>query len=156
MVVFGHYSGSRGSLLGPYFIKSWVPIGSLFLSLEVPISFRNSGGVTSVPKSPGFRQIRLSRRAFEEKCPSNASIIVIWPAFLQSSARSKGTDSQIFPLILLDRFSYSYPGSINIEQQCCSHLSCRNQNTTPFWPILQQPTIISHNISPPTTYKYSL
>ena len=28
--------------MGPYFIKSWVPIGSLFLSLEVPISFGNS------------------------------------------------------------------------------------------------------------------
>ena len=27
---------------GPYFIKSWVPIGSLFLSFEVPISFGNS------------------------------------------------------------------------------------------------------------------
>ena len=27
---------------GPYFIKSWVPIGSLLLSLEVPISFRHS------------------------------------------------------------------------------------------------------------------
>ena len=30
-------------MLGPYFITSWVPIGSLFLSLEVPKSFRNSG-----------------------------------------------------------------------------------------------------------------
>ena len=28
--------------MGPYFIKSWVPIGSLILSLEVPISFRHS------------------------------------------------------------------------------------------------------------------
>ena len=30
------------SLLGPYFIKSWVPIGSLFLSSEVPKSFNIS------------------------------------------------------------------------------------------------------------------
>ena len=29
-------------LLGPYFMKSWVPIGSLFLSMEVPISLGNS------------------------------------------------------------------------------------------------------------------
>ena len=28
--------------MGPYFIKSWVPIRSLFLGLKVPISFGNS------------------------------------------------------------------------------------------------------------------
>ena len=38
----GSYFDCRGILLGPYFIKSWVPIGSLFLSFEVPISFGNS------------------------------------------------------------------------------------------------------------------
>ena len=43
IVILGPYSGCQGSLLGPYFIKSWVLIGSLFLSLEVPKSFRNSG-----------------------------------------------------------------------------------------------------------------
>ena len=47
IVVLGPYSCCRESLLGPYFIKCWVPIssqvGSLFLSLEVPKSFRNSG-----------------------------------------------------------------------------------------------------------------
>ena len=35
---------------GPYFIKSWAPIGSLFLSLEVPISFRNSGSPKTLDK----------------------------------------------------------------------------------------------------------
>ena len=38
----GPYFGCRGSLLVPYFMKSWVPIGSLFLSMEVPISLGNS------------------------------------------------------------------------------------------------------------------
>ena len=28
--------------MGPYFMKSWVPIRSLFLRLEVPISLGNS------------------------------------------------------------------------------------------------------------------
>ena len=28
--------------MGPYFMESWVPIGSLFLSMEVPISLGNS------------------------------------------------------------------------------------------------------------------
>ena len=28
--------------MGPYFRKSWVPIGSLFLSMEVPISLGNN------------------------------------------------------------------------------------------------------------------
>ena len=34
--------------MGPYFIKSWVPIGSPFLSSEVPISFRFSGKASTV------------------------------------------------------------------------------------------------------------
>ena len=47
--------------MGPYFIKSWVPIGSLFLSLEVPKSFRNSAlvyvdcGKNSVGKITGTK-----------------------------------------------------------------------------------------------------
>ena len=36
------------------------------------------------------------------------------------------------------QFSYSYPGSINIEQQCCSHLSCKTKILHHFGPILQQ------------------
>ena len=41
--------------MGPYFIKSWVPIRSLFLGLKVPISFGNSamGGEENLI----FRQI---------------------------------------------------------------------------------------------------
>ena len=38
----GPYFDCWGSLLGPYFMKSWVPIGSLFLSMKVPISLGNS------------------------------------------------------------------------------------------------------------------
>ena len=49
----GPYFGCQGSLLGPSFMKSWVPIGSLFLSMEVPISLGNS--VVGIKKwSPFF------------------------------------------------------------------------------------------------------
>ena len=50
IVILGPYSGCQGSLLGPYFIKSWVLIGSLFLSLEVPISFGNSATLVAGSK----------------------------------------------------------------------------------------------------------
>ena len=44
-VLLGPLFSCWGSLMGPYFIKSWVPIansiGSLFLSLKVPITFGN-------------------------------------------------------------------------------------------------------------------
>ena len=40
--ILGPYFGCRGSLFGPYFVKIWVPIGSLFLSSQVPDSFAHS------------------------------------------------------------------------------------------------------------------
>ena len=50
----GPYFDCQGSLLGPYFIKSWVPIGSLFLSSEVPKSFNISE--TGIDFQRGVRQ----------------------------------------------------------------------------------------------------
>ena len=46
------------------------------------------------------------------------------------------------PILLL------YPGSINIEQEPCSHLSCKTKILHHFGPFSKQPTILSHNISP--------
>ena len=39
---FGSQFFPLGSLLGPYFIKIWPPIGSLFLCSQIPKSFKNS------------------------------------------------------------------------------------------------------------------
>ena len=47
--------------MGPYFIKSWVPIGSLFLSLEVPISFGNSAGLASMSNLPLETEVEKPR-----------------------------------------------------------------------------------------------
>ena len=50
--------------------------------------------------------------------------------------------STIWQILLL------YPGSINIEQEPCSHLSCKTKILHHFGPFSKQPTILSHNISP--------
>ena len=54
--------------MGPYFIKSWVPIGSLFLSLEVPISFGNSAKRKYVYKKPVMEKLVVLDTALLRNC----------------------------------------------------------------------------------------
>ena len=59
----GPHFGCPGSLLGPYFINCWVPIGFPFLCLQVPICFRNSAGYMSGShlNSPGLMRENMER-----------------------------------------------------------------------------------------------
>ena len=96
----GPYFGCWGSLLGPYFTKSWVPIGSLFQSLGVPISLGDSGqgsiNVFFVPgnsnilpgnmhKSQHFpKELMSGKNALENKCRIRNTDVIV-PASLISN-----------------------------------------------------------------------